>query len=72
MNWWKDTAEVGKLSPEQLNSYSVVTVTLMRKEQRRTLINSGVAGHKVPLMMLGIKNACDHLKSMGRQGPRIN
>ena len=28
----------------------------MRKERRRTLINSDVAGHKVPLVMLGIKD----------------
>lgn len=28
----------------------------MRKERRRTLINSDVAGHKVPLVMLGTKD----------------
>lgn len=66
MNWWKDTAEV------KLNSYSVIPVTLMRKKQRWTLINSDVAGHRVPFMILGIKNVCVHQKSMGKQGPRIN
>ena len=54
-NLWKDTVEVGKISPEESNSYSVITSDPYEKERRRTLINSDVAGHKEPLMMLGIK-----------------
>ena len=40
-------------------------MTLMRKERRRTLINSDIAGHKVPFMRLGIKNKTVDLESMG-------